>query len=88
MHDVNSSTYTLTMSHLSHTFPYLRYKYKCQNGGGTDKESNAEESRKCIDKVIQGIGSNDNDCEHNAGDVNRCCNILGIVKSLDLHLAS
>ena len=70
------------------TSSHLGYKYESQDEGSANEEPSAEESGKCIDKILQGVGSNDNDCEHNAGDVNGCCNILGIIKALDLHLAS
>ena len=67
---------------------YLGYKDESQDDGGTNEEPSAEESRVCIDKLIQGVGSDNDDCEHNAGHVDGCCDILGIIKALDLHLAS
>ena len=73
-------------SHLSHT--YLRYNHKSQNGGGANEEPSAEESRKHMDKLFQGVGRDCNDYKHNAGDINGCCDILGVIKALDLHLAS
>ena len=73
-------------NHLSHT--YLRYKHESQNGGGANEEPSAEQSRKHVGKLFQGVGRDNNDCKHNAGDINGCCDILGIIKALDLHLAS
>ena len=68
--------------------PYLGNKDKCQDDSSTNEKPSAEESRKCIDKILQGVGSDNNDCKHNASHIDCCCNILGIIKSLDLHLAS
>ena len=70
------------------TLPYLGYKDESQDDSGTDKKPSAEKSSEPIDKVLQGIGSNHNNCKHNTGYVDGCCNILGIIKALDLHLAS
>ena len=70
------------------TLPYLGYKDESQNDSGTDEKPSAEKSCKPIDKVLQGIGSNHNNCKHNASNVDGCCDILGIIKALDLHLAS
>ena len=69
------------------TLPYLGYKDKSQNDSGTDEKPSAEKSSKTIDKVLQGIGSNHYNCKHNAGNVDGCCDILGIIKALVLHLA-
>ena len=67
---------------------YLGNKDKSQDDSGTNEEPSAEESRIPIDKLSQGVGSDNNDCKHNASHIDCCCNILGIIKSLDLHLAS
>ena len=84
----NSLPHSLKASHLSHASSYLGYKNESQDKGGANEESSAEESRKCIDKILQGVGSDDNDCEYNAGHISGCCDILGIIKALDLHLAN
>ena len=68
--------------------PYLGNKDKSQDYGGTNEEPSTEESSKPIDKFPQRIGSDDTDCQHNAGHIGGCCNIFGIIKALDLHLAS
>ena len=68
--------------------PYLGNKDKSQDDSGTYEEPSAEKRSIPIDKILQGVGSNNNDCEYNAGDIDCCCNILGIIKALDLHLAS
>ena len=65
----SSEPHSLKASHLSHASSYLGYKDKSQDEGGTNEESSAEESGKCIDKILQGVGSNDNDCEYNAGHI-------------------
>ena len=83
--DENPSTASLVIG-LTHA--YLRYKHKSQNGGGANEEPSAEESWKHVGKLFQGVGRDNNDCKHNAGDINGCCDILGIIKALDLHLAS
>ena len=70
------------------TSSYLGYKDESQDDSSTNEEPSAEENRKHIDKLIQSVGSNNDDCEHNASDVDGCCDILGIIKALDLHLAS
>ena len=67
---------------------YLGNKDKSQDDSSTNEEPSAEENRKYIDKIPQRVDSDNNDCEHNAGDIGGCCNILGIIKALDLHLAS
>ena len=68
--------------------PYLGNKDESQDDSGTDEKPSAEESGKPIDKVIQGIGSNHNNCKHNAGNVDGCCDRLGIIKAFHFHLAS
>ena len=67
---------------------YLGYKDESQDDSGTNEKPSAEKSSKPIDKVLQGVGSNHNNCKCNARYVNGCCNILGIIKALDLHFAS
>ena len=67
--------------------PNLGYKDDSQNEGGTNKESCAEESSKSIDKLLQGIGGDDDDCQHNAGHIDGCSNVLGIIQALHLHFA-
>lgn len=67
---------------------YLWYKNKSQYEGGANEKPSADEGRKCIDKIFHGIGSDNNDCEDNASHIGGCCDILGIINALDLHLAS
>ena len=67
---------------------YLGNKDESQDNSSTNEKPSAEESRKYIDKILQGVRSNDSDCKHKAGHKGGCCNILGIIKALDLHLAS
>ena len=62
------------------------YKDESQDDSCTDEEPGTEKSSKPVDKVLQGVGSNHNNCKHNAGDIDGCCNIFGIIKALDLHL--
>ena len=58
-----------------------------QDEGGTNQESGAEESSKYIDKLHQGVGGDDDDCQHNAGHIDGCCNVLGVIQALNLHFA-
>ena len=70
------------------TLPYLGYKDDSQNDSGTDEKPGTEKSSEPIDKVLQGIGSNRNNCKHDAGYVDGCCDILGIIKAFYFYLAS
>ena len=68
--------------------PYLGNKDKSQDDSSTNEEPSTKESSKHIDKIPQRVASDDSECKHNAGHIDCCCNILGIIKALDLHLAS
>ena len=68
--------------------PYFGNKDKSQDDSGTNEEPSTEESSKSIDKFPQRIGSDDNNCKYNASHIDGYRNIFGIIKALDLHLAS
>ena len=82
--DENPSAVTLVIC----LYTNLRNKNESKNRGGANQEPSAEQSRKQVGEFPQSVGRNNNHCEHNAGDVNGRCNILGIIKALDLHLAN
>ena len=67
--------------------PYLGYKDKTQDEGGANEEPSAEKSSKSINKILQGVGGDNDDCQHNAGHIDGCCNVLGIIQAFNLHFA-
>ena len=67
--------------------PNLGHKDQQQDEGSTNEKPSAEDSGKTIDKPLQSVGGDDDDCQYNAGDIDGCCNVLGIVQALYLHFA-
>jgi len=67
--------------------PNLGDKDQHQDRGGTNEKPSAEDSGKTIDNPLQSVGGDDDDCQYNAGDIDGCCNVLGIVQALYLHFA-
>ena len=69
------------------SYPHLGHKDKHHDEGSTNEKSCAEDSGETIDKPLQSVGGDDDHCQYNAGDVDGCCNVLGIVQALHFHFA-
>ena len=67
--------------------PNLGYKHKSQNDSGTNEVSSAVNSSMHIDKLWQGVVGDDDDCQDNAGHIDCCSNVSGIIQTLHLHLS-
>ena len=59
--------------------PHLWSEDQSQDDCGPDEEPSTEHGCKNIDQILQRVGGDNDHCQNNAGDVDGCQDVLGVV---------
>ena len=66
---------------------YSRNKHKAQDHGGSEQKSQTHDSWEYVDKVHESVCWNNDDSQHNTGDVDGTSNVQWVVQTLHFHFS-